>query len=82
VTFNPYILTQAFLQKFTPIVDYFEVAVNKVGTESGTSSPSSTLSDSQYQYQRAINLSKHLKDNIYDYSSEHLKQLREQSVLV
>ncbi|KAJ8585875.1 hypothetical protein M405DRAFT_935750 [Rhizopogon salebrosus TDB-379] len=69
-------------KKFTPIVDYFELAVNKVGTESGSSSPSSTSSDSQYQYQRAINLSKHLKDNLYDYSSEHLKQLREQSVLV
>lgn len=65
-------------KKFTPIVDYFEVAVNKVGSESGPSSPSSD----QYQYQRAINLSKHLKDNLYDYSSEHLKQLREQSVLV
>ncbi|OAX35921.1 hypothetical protein K503DRAFT_773002 [Rhizopogon vinicolor AM-OR11-026] len=69
-------------KKFTPIVDYFEVAVNKVGTESGPSSPSSESSDSQYQYQRAISLSKHLKDNLYDYSSEHLRQLREQSVLV
>jgi len=69
-------------KKFTPIVDYLESAVNKVGSESGTSSPTSNSSECQYQYQRAYAISKHLKDNVYVYSSEHLKQLQQQSVLV
>ncbi|KAH0835952.1 hypothetical protein J3R83DRAFT_9878 [Lanmaoa asiatica] len=69
-------------KKFAPIVDYFESAVNKVGSESGTSSPTSTSSECQYQYQRAYAISKHLRDNVYVYSSEHLKQLQQQNVLV
>ncbi|KIJ61534.1 hypothetical protein HYDPIDRAFT_189459 [Hydnomerulius pinastri MD-312] len=69
-------------KRFAPIVDYFEIAVNKVGNESGSSSPNSTSSDCQYQYQRAYTLSKHLKDNLYVYSSEHLKQLQQQNALV
>ncbi|KIJ15959.1 hypothetical protein PAXINDRAFT_99307 [Paxillus involutus ATCC 200175] len=69
-------------KKFAPIVDYFEHAVNKVGAESSSSSPGSTSSGCQYQYQRAYTLSKHLKDNLYVYSSEHLKQLQQQSALV
>ncbi|KAH7909621.1 hypothetical protein BJ138DRAFT_1180918 [Hygrophoropsis aurantiaca] len=77
-----YGVAQGIDHKFAPIVDYFEVAVNKVGNESGTSSPSSTASDSQFQYQRAIVLSKHLKDNLYVYSAEHYKQLQQQNVIV
>ncbi|KAG0702047.1 hypothetical protein DFH29DRAFT_851993 [Suillus ampliporus] len=69
-------------KKFAPVVDYIEKIAVNMGSESGTSSPSSVSSDSQYQYQRAINLSKHLKDNIYVYSAEHLKQVQQQSVLV
>ncbi|KAF8549439.1 hypothetical protein OG21DRAFT_1469968 [Imleria badia] len=69
-------------KKFTPIVDYFESAVNKVGSESGTSSPTSNSSECQYQYQRVYAISKHLGDNLYVYSSEHLKQLQQQNVIV
>ncbi|KAG6334180.1 hypothetical protein ID866_4909 [Astraeus odoratus] len=69
-------------QRFAPLVDYFEIAVNKVGKDSGASSPTSTASDCQYQYQRAFSLSKHLKDNLYEFSSEHLKQLQQQNALV
>lgn len=69
-------------KKFTPVVDYIERIAGNMSNESGASSPSSVSSDSQYQYQRAINLSKHLKDNLYVYSSEHLKQVQQQSVLV
>ncbi|KAF8137393.1 hypothetical protein EV363DRAFT_1293653 [Boletus edulis] len=69
-------------KKFAPIIDYFESAVNRVGSESGTSSPTSTSSECQYQYQRAYAISKHLKDDLYVYSSEHLKQLQQQNVLV
>lgn len=69
-------------KRFTPLVDYFEIAVNRVGKESGASSPTSPSAECQYQYQRALNLSKHLKGNLYVYSAEHLKQLQQQSVLV
>ncbi|KAG2134833.1 hypothetical protein DEU56DRAFT_808942 [Suillus clintonianus] len=69
-------------KKFTPVVDLIERVAGNMSNESGASSPSSASSDSQYQYQRAINLSKHLKDNLYVYSSEHLKQVQQQSVLV
>ncbi|KAG9313502.1 hypothetical protein JVU11DRAFT_5828 [Chiua virens] len=69
-------------KKFAPIVDYFESAVNRVGSESGTSSPTSTSGECQYQYQRAYAISKHLGDNLYVYSSEHLKQLQQQNILV
>ncbi|KAG2356098.1 hypothetical protein BDR07DRAFT_1613318 [Suillus spraguei] len=66
-------------KKFTPVVDYIQKIAENMSNES---SLSSEYSDSQYQYQRAINLSKHLKDNFYVYSSEHLKQVQQQSVLV
>ncbi|KAG2056010.1 hypothetical protein BDR06DRAFT_953426 [Suillus hirtellus] len=69
-------------KKFAPVVDYIEKITGNISNESGASSPSSASSDSQYQYQRAINVSKHLKDHLYVYSSEHLKQVQQQSVLV
>lgn len=69
-------------KKFAPVVDYFERIAGNMSNESGGSSLSSPSSDSQYQYQRAINLSKHLKDNFYVYSSEHLKQAQLQHVMV
>lgn len=66
-------------QRFAPIVDYFEVAVTRLNhSEAGPS----TLPDSKYQYQRAYNLSKNLKDQIYVYSNDQIKQLQTQSVLV
>ncbi|KAG1823661.1 uncharacterized protein BJ212DRAFT_1325845 [Suillus subaureus] len=68
-------------KKFAPVVDYFERIAGNMSNESGGSSLSSPSSDSQYQYQRAINLSKHLKDNFYVYSSEHLKQAQLQHVM-
>jgi hypothetical protein len=69
-------------KKFAPVVDYFERVAGNMSNESSDSSLSSPSSDSQYQYQRAINVSKHLKDNFYVYSSEHLKQVQQQYVLV
>ncbi|KAG1851945.1 hypothetical protein F4604DRAFT_1806468 [Suillus subluteus] len=69
-------------KKFAPVVDYFERITGNMSNESDASQLSSPSSDSQYQYQRAINLSKHLKDNFYVYSSEHLKQVQLQNVLV
>ncbi|KAK2461147.1 hypothetical protein APHAL10511_006674 [Amanita phalloides] len=66
-------------QQFAPIVDYFEVAVTKLNSENGTHA---THPEIKYQYQRALALSKALKDNIYVYSNEHFKQLQAQSAIV
>src|SRR5882762_8590013 len=68
-----------FLQRFAPIVDFFEIQVNKLNSETVPRTPSS---NSQYQYQRAYALSRNLTENIYVYSNEHLKQLQAQNVLV
>ncbi|KAG5641770.1 hypothetical protein DXG03_004265 [Asterophora parasitica] len=72
-------VAQELDQRFLPIVDYFEVAVTRLNTsEAGPS----TQPDAKYQYQRALNLSRTLKDNIYVYSNEQLKQLQAQNALV
>ncbi|KAH0581338.1 hypothetical protein H2248_012430 [Termitomyces sp. 'cryptogamus'] len=66
-------------KRFSPLVDYYEVAVRRTNSsEAGPSTPP----DAKYQYQRAISLSKTLKDNIYVYSNEQYKQLQAQNVLV
>ncbi|KAF8190887.1 lipid droplet-associated perilipin protein [Pholiota molesta] len=65
-------------QRFAPIVDYFAGAVNRLNSsEAGPSTPP----DAQYQYQRALALSKTLRENLYEYSNEQLKQLQAQSVI-
>lgn len=52
--------------------------MGRLGTsEAGPSKPS----DSQYQYQRALALSKTLGENLYEYSNEQLKHIQAQSVL-
>ncbi|KAF7986386.1 hypothetical protein HWV62_35422 [Athelia sp. TMB] len=73
-------VAQGIDQRFAPIVDYFEVQVNKLHTEAGPSSP--TTSEAQYQYQRAYALSRNLTENLYVYSNENLKQLQAQSAIV
>ncbi|KAF9477880.1 lipid droplet-associated perilipin protein [Pholiota conissans] len=65
-------------QRFAPIVDYFAVAVSRLNSsEAGPSTPP----DAQYQYQRALALSKTLRENIYEFSNEQLKQFQAQSVI-
>ncbi|KAH9478236.1 hypothetical protein JR316_0008689 [Psilocybe cubensis] len=65
-------------RRFAPIVDYFEVTVSRLNnSEAGPSTPP----DAQYQYQRALALSKTLGENIYDYSNEQLKHFQAQSVI-
>jgi DNA anti-recombination protein RmuC len=65
--------------RFSPVVDYFEIAVCRLN---GSKSVSPTASDSKYQYQRALALSKTLGDNFYVYSNDQLKHLQAQSVMV
>ncbi|EMD35662.1 hypothetical protein CERSUDRAFT_116400 [Gelatoporia subvermispora B] len=74
-------VAQGIDQRMAPIVDYFEIAVQKLnGKTSATEPPSSP--DSQFQYQRAFTLSKDLSDQLRTYSTEQINQLRQQSVLV
>lgn len=54
-------------------MDYLEVQVNKLNADGTPASPKT-----DYQYQRALALSK----NLYVYSNEHLKELQAQNVLV
>lgn len=61
-------------QRFSPIVDYFAVRVNG---DAGPSSP-----DAKYQYQRALAISKTVKDNLYVYTNEGFEHLRNQHVLI
>ncbi|KAJ2931749.1 hypothetical protein H1R20_g5374, partial [Candolleomyces eurysporus] len=65
-------------QRLAPLVDYFETTVSRLNqSEAGPSNP-----DAQYQYQRALALSKTLKDNVYEYTTEQLKHIQAQSVIV
>ncbi len=71
-------ITELISQRFAPIVDYFEGAISRLNTsEAGPSTPP----DAQYQYQRALALSKTLGDNLYVYSEQQLKYLQAQSVI-
>jgi hypothetical protein len=72
-------MAQGIDQQFAPIVDYFEVAVTRLNSEAGSPHP---RPETKYQYQRAIALSKTLKDQLYEYSNEQLKQLQAQSVIL
>jgi hypothetical protein len=67
-----------WVQRLTPLVNYFETTVSRLNqSEAGPSSP-----DAQYQYQRALALSKTLKDNVYEYTTEQLKHIQAQSVIM
>jgi len=60
-----------------------EVAVGKLQSKNGDEAPKSpSTSEAQYQYQRAFALSKDFREQLYYYSSDQLKQIEKQSVLV
>jgi hypothetical protein len=75
-------VAQGIDQKFAPIVDYFEVAVTRFNHNSDGGTSTSPTIDAKYQYQRAYALSVNLRDEIYVYSNEHLKQIQSQNALV
>ncbi|OCH89194.1 lipid droplet-associated perilipin protein [Obba rivulosa] len=74
-------VAQGIDQRFAPIVDYFEVAVQKLHGQTGAAEPPRSP-ETQFQYQRAFALSKDLSDQLRTYSAEQINQLRQQSVLV
>ncbi|CAL1698832.1 unnamed protein product [Somion occarium] len=77
-----YNVAQGIDQKFAPIVDYFEVAVNKVHSASGTPTEHPAGEAPKFQYQRAVALSKDLSADLLNYSTEQINQIKAQSVLV
>ncbi|KAK7685449.1 hypothetical protein QCA50_011312 [Cerrena zonata] len=77
-----YNVAQGIDQKFAPIVDYFEVAVNKLHSASGSPAESPTSERPKYQYQRAVALSKDLTADIVNYSTEQVNQLKAQNALL
>ncbi|ETW77802.1 hypothetical protein HETIRDRAFT_453922 [Heterobasidion irregulare TC 32-1] len=93
---NPAVaVAQGIDQRFTPLVDYFALAVSRLhpadpagpsasdSSDSASSSSASTAADdAKYQYQRAYALSLDLKDQLYVYSNDQLAHLQAQSALV
>ncbi|KAI0070836.1 hypothetical protein K474DRAFT_1669662 [Panus rudis PR-1116 ss-1] len=77
-----YNVVQGIDQRFAPFVDYFETAVHKIHSTTGSPVESPTSERPKYQYQRALVLSKELKDQLYTYSTEQINQIKSQSVLV
>ncbi|KAJ3545381.1 hypothetical protein NMY22_g2462 [Coprinellus aureogranulatus] len=66
-------------QRLAPLVDYFQNTVSgfQPPSEAGSSSP-----NPEYQYQRALALSKTLKDSLYEYTAEQLKHVQAQSAIM
>ncbi|KAF9000222.1 hypothetical protein BDQ17DRAFT_1245663 [Cyathus striatus] len=81
-----YNVVQGIDHRFAPIVDYFEVAIARLNSGNGTTTPeagpSSPTTDTKYQYQRAIALTRTLRSNLYGYSTDQLKELHAHSVLL
>ena len=71
-----------FSQRFAPVVDYFQGAVKKIHSTTGTPEPASSTEPPKYQYQRAFALSKDLSDQLYTFSAEQINQIKNQNALV
>ncbi|KAJ3741950.1 hypothetical protein DFH05DRAFT_1527646 [Lentinula detonsa] len=77
-------IAQNIDKKFTPIVDYLEVAVNRIDSNAKENSASvdNDVQSQISQYSRALELSTRLRDQLQFYSNEQMKQLQAHSVLV
>jgi len=69
-------------KRFAPIVDYFEVAVNRFDANGKENNAPATRDAEASQYQRALELSNRIRDQLHLYSNEQIKQLQAHSVLV
>jgi len=65
-------------QRFTPLIDFIEAYLQKMGSQQNFS----THEKPTYQYQRAIDISRNVRDNLYAYSGSHYNALKEQNALV
>ncbi|KAG7095495.1 hypothetical protein E1B28_006234 [Marasmius oreades] len=76
-------VAQGIDKSFAPIVDVFEEAVHRFGSHPNSpSSEPNNDSQSQYQYQRALSLSKALRYDIQLFSNQQFKDLQNHSALV
>ena len=70
------------MKKFTPIVDIVEGAVKRLHTKNGNKDVQLTGTESKFQYQRAYDLSRDLREQLARYSVDQFKQIESQNVLV
>ncbi|KAJ3921428.1 hypothetical protein F5877DRAFT_35954 [Lentinula edodes] len=75
-------LSLSVLQRFAPIVDYLEVAVNRIDSNTQENGTSADKEAHVSQYSRALELSVRLRDQLQSYSNEQITQLQAHSVLV
>ncbi|KAJ8082014.1 hypothetical protein PM082_007860 [Marasmius tenuissimus] len=76
-------VAQGIDKSFAPVVDIFEEAAHRLGSQPNTpSSESPNDSSPQYQYQRALSISKALRNEIQVYSDERIKEFQNHSTLV
>ncbi|EKM58168.1 uncharacterized protein PHACADRAFT_252264 [Phanerochaete carnosa HHB-10118-sp] len=75
-------VVQGIDQRFAPVLDYFQDAVKKIYSSTGTSESASPTEPPKYQYQRALALSKDLSDQLVKLSAEQINQIKTQNVLV
>ncbi|KAK7022839.1 hypothetical protein VNI00_016920 [Paramarasmius palmivorus] len=74
-------VAQGIDKSFAPIVNVFEEAVSKLNSNPNTPSSESGR-EAKYQYQRAYDLSKILRNELQVYSNEQFKELQNHSALV
>ncbi|KAF9070391.1 hypothetical protein BDP27DRAFT_1420081 [Rhodocollybia butyracea] len=75
------VVVQDIDKKFSPVVDYLQVAVDRIDTKGKENTPC-TNDATVMQYQRALELSTRLRDQLQTYSNEQMKQLEAHSALV
>ncbi|KAJ3865948.1 hypothetical protein EV359DRAFT_37729 [Lentinula novae-zelandiae] len=75
-------LFQNLIARFAPIVDYLEVAVNRIDSSTQENGTSADKEAHVSQYSRALELSVRLRDQLQSYSNEQMTQLQAHSVLV
>ena len=76
------------VQRLTPLVDYLASTLARLNEQVGNADRRASAEvqaasdEAKYQYQRAYLLTKDLRDQLYVYSNEQLKQLQAQSVIM
>ncbi|KAJ3910959.1 hypothetical protein F5877DRAFT_73537 [Lentinula edodes] len=76
------VLSLTILIRFAPIVDYLEVAVNRIDSGTQENGTSADKEAHVSEYSRALELSVRLRDQLQSYANEQMTQLQAHSVLV
>ncbi|KAJ4488345.1 hypothetical protein J3R30DRAFT_3435248 [Lentinula aciculospora] len=75
-------IAQDIDKKFAPIVDYLEVAVNRIDSNTKENGVPTDKDAQVSQYSRALELSTRLRDQLQLHSNEQIRQLQAHSILV